>query len=810
MSFLLLVDGLRQDVSYALKTMRNSLAFSITVFVTLGLGIGGVTTMFTVIHSVLLKPLAYSDPDRLMRISGSSTIVRYEELKRSNPRSYSEVGAFFYPFGNVTLYGKNEPEVLRQTRVSANFLHILGVEPRLGRSFQTEDEASNSSPVMMISEDLWRRRFDADPAILGRTLPLDTGPFTVVGIVPRGFAFPTTGLDVWVTPAFPVSENTAAAINSPMLNLFGRLSRGVSITQANAETAVLDQQYASAHPGMLDSKLTAIPLKDQLVANVRAMLWMLLGAVGLVLMIGCANVAGLMLARAAARDREFAVRAALGAGRGRLIRQVVAESLVLAVAGGLSGLMLARSGLVAITGMTSFNLPRAADIRLDAVVIAFAAMTSIVTGLVFGLAPVLAVWRSDLAGDLRRSIGSSATRSNPFIGFLSLRGLLVAGQVALSLVLFIGATLLMESLARLHSVNPGFNSRNLLTMQLTLSPARYAGDQQKAAFFDELIQRVHALPGVEYAAILTALPLTGGPGRPVQVMGRPALKLNERPIAAQQNITAEYFRAMQIPLRRGRELSEPDAADTPRVLIINEALARLFWPDYPNGENPIGHHLLLGVDPRPTEIVGIVADSIQYGMDRTVTPGIYLPYAQNVFPISAFVVRTKGDPMQVAPQVRGVVRGMDGNQPVTAIRAMEDIVEDSLGQRRLIMTLLQLFASAALGLALVGLYGVIAYSVTQRTREVGVRIALGAHPSDIFRLLVKQGLGITVIGVSAGVVGALSATRVLKSFLFQISPADPVTFLGTSALFVLVALAASYLPVRRATQIDPMTVLRHD
>jgi putative ABC transport system permease protein len=798
------------DISYALRSIRRNPAFAVTAIVTLAIGIAGSTTMFTVIYSVLLKPLAYQDPDRLVRMSGGSTIIRYQELKAS-ARSYTEIGSYLVAFGNTSLGGQDGPEVVRQGRVSANFFRILGIEPAIGRDFRAEEEVMTGSSVVIISGELWRRRFNGDPAVIGKAITLDAAPFTVVGVLPSGFGFPVPGVDVWLTPPIEFSGPLppASLLNSPVLSVFGRLLPQVSVEQAGAELSVFNQQYASAHAGMLDAKpnapATLVPLKDQLVANVRPMLWMLFGAAALVLMIGCANVAGLMLARATSRSREFAVRASLGASRIRIIRQLLVESLLLAVIAGGLGVLLAKWSLNAITGMTSFTLPRTGEIRLDLIVIAFATLVSVATGVLFGLTPALSISRSDLTEMLRTRDATVSIR------LLSTRGLLVVGQVALSVILLIGATLLMESIGRLHRVNPGFNPENVLTMQIGLPATRYDTDQKKQSFFDELIQRARSIPSVQSAAVSSTLPMTPWIGRPFQVSGREPLKLNERPIGIQQIITPEYFRTLEIPVRRGREFTARDGVNTPLVVMINESAARLFWPEYPNGQDPIGQRLLLGIDTRPYEIVGIAGDARLQALDSQVQPGIYILYGQVPSPGTvAFTLRTKDNPTSLIASVREAVRAIDPNQAITAVRPMEDVVDATFGQRRLIMTLLQLFAGVAVVLAVVGIYGIIAYSVVQRRREVGVRMALGAHRRDILRLLLHRGFAITAAGIVLGLAGAFSSTRFLRAFLFQVSPADPMTYAAIALAFVIVGLGASYIPVRRATRIDPMTVLRHD
>jgi predicted permease len=786
--------------------MRKNPAFAATAVFTLALGIGANTAIFTVVRAVLLKPLEYPDPDRLVRVSGGSTYPRYDEM-RAGARSYNEIGAYFNGLENVTLSGGAAPEVLKQARVSANFLPILGVEPALGRGFRSEEDVRGGPGVAMIGTGLWQRRFGGDPAIVGQTMMLGATPFTIVGVLPAGFQFPFSGVDVWVTR--PAEHLNSA---SPILAVFARLRPGVTVEQASAELAVLTRQYALAHPGMLDAKPGAparvTPLKDQLVADVRSMLWMLFGAVGFVLLIACANVASLLLARASSRAREFAVRAAVGAARGRLIGQLLAESVVLASGAGVLGMLLAQWSLRGIGRMTALQLPRIEEIRLDGIVLAFALALSVTTGVLFGLVPSLGASRPDLASVLRAGSGSANPAGSRRVAlWFSARGLLVVGQVALSMVLLIGATLLMESLAHLNRVDPGFNPANLLTMRISLSPTRYDTDQKRAAFFDELVRRVESLPGVRGAAATLTIPMTGFPMTPVQSADQAPLKLNERPFAALQFTTPAYLRTLEIPLRRGREFTARDGLDAAPVALINESFARLFWPAYPNGVDPVGRYILIGINPRPFEVVGIVAD-VHQGLDTEPMAAVYRPWDQTPALSAAFTVRTEGDPLRLVNAVRAQVLAIDRDQAVSDVQTMERVVEASEGQRRLILMLLGLFAGTALVLAVVGIYGAIAYSVSQRTQELGIRRALGAQQFDILRLVMGPGIGLTLEGAGLGIGGAVALTRVMKSLLFHVSATDPLTYAAIGGLFVLVALAASYVPARRATRIDPTAALR--
>jgi putative ABC transport system permease protein len=801
-----MIETIWHDALYALRGMRKNPAFAATAVFTLALGIGANTAIFTVVRAVLLKPLEYPDPDRLVRIAGGSTIPRYDEM-RAGQRSYSDIGAFFNGLENVTLSGGAGPEVLKQARVSANFLRILGVEPALGRSFLPEDDLPGAPGMAMISTGLYQRRFSGDPAIVGRTMMLGATPFTIVGVLPSGFQFPFSGADVWVTRSGEHMNNA-----SPLLAVFGRLRPGVTVEQASAELGVLTHQYAMAHPGMLDAKPGAparvTPLKDQLVADVRSMLWMLFGAVGFVLLIACANVASLLLARASSRAREFAVRAAVGAARSRLIGQLLAESVVLASGAGILGVLLARWSLSGIARMTALQLPRTEEIRLDALVLAFALALTVTTGVLFGLVPSLGASRPDLASVLRAGSGPANPAGSRRVAlWFSARGLLVVGQVALSMVLLIGATLLMETLAHLSRVDPGFNPANLLTMRISLSPTRYDTDQKRAAFFDDLLRRVESLPGVRAATATLTIPMTGFPMTPVQPADQALLKLNERHFAAIQFTTPAYLRTLEIPLRRGREFTARDGQSAPPVAMINESFARLFWPAYPKGVDPVGRFIRIGINPKPFEVVGIVAD-VHQGLDTDPMAAVYRPWDQTPAPSGALTLRTEGDPLRLANAVRGQVLAIDRDQPVSNVQTMEGVVEASEGQRRLIVMLLGLFAGTALVLAVVGIYGAIAYSVSQRTQELGIRRALGAQQLDILRLVMGPGIGLTLAGAGLGIGGAVALTRVMKSLLFHVSATDPLTYAAIAALFLLVALAASYIPARRAVRIDPTAALR--
>ena len=802
------LDALWQDMRYSLRTMRQRPAFAAAAVLTMALAIGGTTAMFTVIRAVLLTPLQYRDPDRLVRIEGGATTSRFAEMQ-TGAHSFTAIGAFA-GWQNITLAGGAEPEVLRGVLVSHGFLKILGVDLQRGRGFRLDEDRAGGAPVAMISAELWQRRFARDPQIVGKTAILADTPFTIIGVLPPKFQFPYAGIDIWLTaPQEWDALPPKARVLSPYLTLFARLKPDVTLEQANAELKVIRRQYAMAHPANLDAKPKSpevTPMKDNLVADVRSTLWMLFGAVGFVLLIACANVAGLLLARATSRSREFAVRAALGAGRSRLIGQLLSESVVLSLAGGLLGVLLAAYALRAIPKMTAFNLPRAAEVHMDWMVLGFALALSIATGILFGLAPSLGASRPDLIAALRTAGTTScvAVRRK-----WNLRSLLLVGQVALSVVLLIGAALLMESVARLRSVDLGFNPSKLLTLNVSLPTVRYDTGPKTATFFRDLLARVTVLPGVRAATVAWFLPMMGYAGTPVQDAAKTPLPLNQRPIAKLLIVAPGYFHTLGIALRRGREFAEHDREDTQRVTIIDEATAHRFWSSYPAGEDPVGRRLLIGgLTAKPAEIVGIVAD-VHQGLESSAWPeSVYEPFAQNPQKSAMLAVRTAGQPRSFTRAIAAQVQALDRDQTVADVRTMDELVEQQIGQRRLLTILLGSFASVALLLAVLGIYGVIAYSVAQRTQEVGIRRALGAQQADILRLVIRQGLVLTVAGIAIGLVGAYALTRLMNTLLFHVSPTDPATFAGIAIVFLIVALAASYIPARRATRIDPMAALR--
>jgi putative ABC transport system permease protein len=818
-----------KDVAYALRILRKNPAFAATAILTLAIGIGGNAAIFTVVRSVLLKPLEYRDPDQLIYFNISNPQFAEEtpfsldqmESIRKGARSFTGIGAFLASSESMTLSGAGEPESLHAARVSANFLDILGIQPLLGRGLIAQEDERGGPSVAILSERLWRRRFNSDPSIIGRTITLEATPHTVVGVMPNGFEFPLIASDVWLPRPSEWSRFAGTRyFRTGFLTGFARMKPGVTLAQASAEMDVLSQNYAAAHPDLKNRSIHVELLKDRLVSNVRTMLWTLFGAVGFVLLIACANVASLMLARATSRSREFAVRAALGAPRGRIIKQLLAESLVLSISGGAIGVWLASFALRAVTlagalsrqtSVRPLSIPGGGELHVDAAVLAFSILLAVATGVLFGLFPSLEASRPNLADVLRESGAAKSSGRRRMLG-LTPRGLLLIGQVALSIVLLIGAGLLIRSFARLRGVDPGFQPAGVLTMKIALPPARYNTDQKKYAFFNELASRAQSVPGVRAATVAMSLPATTIIRTNLTIAGRPEADYNE-PLnfGVVEAVTPGYFQTLGIALRRGRDFTDRDnAPGAPPVMIINEHIARRFWPDYPGGIDPVGQRIGDGFDKAVGwfEVIGVVADTHELGLGADAENEFYIPVALHPPQTAYLAARTEGDPRGFVNALREQVWSIDANQSVADVKTMEAMLESTLGPRRVTMLLLASFAGVALLLAMTGIYGVIAYSVAQRTQEVGIRRALGAQQGDIIRLVLGQALGLTSAGIAIGIVAAIGMTRVMSGLLFHLSPTDPVTFALIAILFLAVAMTAAYLPARRAARIDPMAALR--
>lgn len=804
------------DVRYALRLLAKNRGFSIIAILTLALGIGANTSIFTVANAVLLRPLAYSDPDRLVLVSMSNPELGTTTGPLSFPcytflhdhsRSFSGMAAFTNESFNLTQ--GTEPQQLPAARVSADFFRVLGVRPMLGRDFAPEEDKPGSKPVVVIGHSLWMRRFAGSRNILGQTIDLNTQRYTIIGIAPAGFQFAPLGgaaVDIWAPRVFDLNLATPQQIQAgaQFLDAVARLKPGVSIEQARAETNVINRQYQRELATMADTNpkftVSVRELREQLVANVRPAVLILFGAVGLVLLIACANVASLLLSRAVGRKKEVAVRMALGATRADLIRQLLTESLLLAMIGGALGVLLSSWTTHALASLAQRNLPRFEDIRIDGVVLAFATGISLVTGILFGLVPALQTSGGDLNAGLRdESRGSTSGRVHN-----RLRATLVIGQVALSVTLLIGSGLLIRSFVHLLNVSPGVDASNVLTMSISLPPSRYTANPRMVSFFNEVIEQAKNIPGVRSAAGSSALPVSPSRFSPALLEGQPAIPLAQRPVMVLEMISPSYFETMRTPLLAGRMFTEHDDAQAPLVAIVNQTLAHRYWPN----ERAVGKNIYLGRLTVPMQVVGVTADIKNVKLAGAASPEIYMPFAQRPWRTINLILRTTGDPRTLIATARHLVASVDKDQPVTDVRTLEEVLAASRTQPRLMMLLLGVFSGVALVLALVGIYGTLSYLVAQRTQEMGIRIALGAGSNDILAMVMRQGMTITLAGVAIGLALSLVATRLLSSLLYQVSKTDPVTFVGVVVVFALVALLASYIPARRATRVDPTMAMR--
>jgi putative ABC transport system permease protein len=769
------------------------------------------------VHAVLLRPLAFRDPARLVLVAERNNYntlsVSYQNYLdwRDQSRSF-DVPLQATQGATATLTGTGEPERLSLRRVSAGLLPMLGVDPVLGRGFADSDDRAGAAPVALLAYGLWQRRFGGARDVIGKTVDLDAQPCTILGVLPRGFEI-LQPADVFV-PFHPWAATLPDDRNwHPGIFTLGRLKDGVSRRQAATEMIAiakrLEEQYPTYNAGI---SADVVGLQDQLVQNVRPALWVLLGAVSFVLLIACANVTNLLLARAASRSREVAIRTAMGASRARLVRQLVTESLVLSLLGGVMGLGLAWASLGALLGLSANVLPAAISVDLDPAVLAFTFLVAAGTGLVFGTAPALRATKLDLRDVLNE--GSHGSTGGPRTQ--RFRGLLITAESALAMLLLVGAGLLLESFARLQDVSPGFQVDHLFVADVPLSQGTYSKPEQRAEFFDRVVERASALPGVRSAGAASFLPVSGGGSAlHFNITGRPVNGPNDYTAAGYRVVTPRYFETLGVPLQKGRLFTASDDERAPSVVIINATMARTYFPN----TNPLGQRLQLGATPSPEsdvptmEIVGIVGDVIQ-GLDVDAKAEMYLPYRQGDRLLPAFqlslVMRTAGDPIAQAAALRQAISAIDPGQPLVKPRSMEDNVAASVAQPRFRTWLIGIFAGLALLLAAIGIYGVLSYSVTQRTREIGIRVTLGADRSRILRAIVGEGLRFTLRGVALGIAGGLAVTRLLQGFLFGVSAFDPGAFLGAAAVFVAVAVAASLGPATRATRVDPMVALRNE
>ena len=798
-----------------MRMLAKNPGFAVVAALTLALGIGANTAIFTVTNALLLRPLPYADPDRLMVVSMSSADSRgqlgamsYGRFLQLNGQNRSFAGTAGFANESFNLSGHGDPEQLLAARVSWNFFDLLGVRPALGRSFETQEDQPGGGQVVLISHALWMRLFGGEHDAVGRNLSLDSKDYTVIGVLPASFVFPLDGakVDVWAPRFSELNILTPRQLygGASFLTVIGRLAPGISRERAQLELNMLDRQYRHDNPGRPDSdprqSMTVLDLKGQIVANIRPALLILMGAVGFVLLIACANVASLLLSRALGRKKEIAVRAALGAARPALISQLLTESVLLALVGGALGILLSLWGTHVLTSITLTALPRMATVQMDLWVLGFTVIVSLATGVMFGLVPALQLSRPDLNSVLRdEGRGSTGTRRRN-----NARNVLVVAQVALSMVLLVGSGLLIRSFIRLATVSPGFDPKNTFTMRIALPTSKYTTKAQTIAFYKQTLSLVRTLPGVEAAAISSAIPLTPSRMSPMLPEGQPAVPIGQRPILYIQTISPDYAAALHIPLLRGRVFTEHDDADSPPVAIVNQATVRRYWPN----ENPIGKHILLGQLPKPVEVVGVFGDIKNVSLASDASPEIFLPFPQLPWAWLNLEVRTSAGPHTLISAVRRQISQVDKDQPVTNVQTMEELLESGSSQSRFTMFLLGIFSATALMLAIVGIYGVIAYSVAQRTQELGIRMALGAAKGDILKLVLGHGLGLALAGIAIGVAASLALTRLMAPLLYETSATDPIALVVSAGLFTGVALIASYFPARRAADIDPADALR--
>ena len=812
------VETCWQDLRLAARMLCKSPSFTAVAVLTLALGIGANSAIFGVVNAVLLRPLSYKDSDQLVQLieHDQKRGIDFDWVSFPNFHDWAEQSKAFeymaaYKFDAFNLTNVSQAEMLFGIKASANLLPMLGAEPILGRNFRPDEAQPGRDHEVILSYDTWKQTFGADPQLIGKTITLSDEPYTVIGVMPANFNFPPR---VPVTSSLP-SRKTAflaplgIAFNPDqrdwnMLGVIARLKPGATIGQARADLDTvarnLELQYPAQNRGIT---VRVEPLLDQVVGDVRPALWIFLVAVSLVLLVACTNVTNLLLARSTLREREMALRSSLGASRSRLLRQLLTESVLLGVAAGALGVLLAHAGMPLLTVLTPANFPRIENVAIDGWVLAYTFVVSVLTGIIFGLAPSLGVGHADVSQPLK------GQRSTPTAKHSRLRSTLVVSEVALSLALLIGAGLMLKSFLRMERVDPGFRAEKLLTVWTILSEARYP-PHQRAAFYEQTWQGIQALTGVKSVGAIDNLPLSGiHGGGPFTIEGHPTESDVDAPSAYRCIVSWNYFRTMGIPLLHGREFTERDRAGTPTVLIINEAAAHRYW----SGQNPVGRRLSFTTgrtQPTWLEIVGVVKDVLHDGLESPAKPTIYLPFLQSAQAFMVTVVRTDIDPTSLASAVRGAIAAVDKDQPVLMTRTMADIYSDSVAQRRLNTALVVAFGTLSLFLAVVGVYGLMAFAVTQRTHEMGVRIALGAERWDVVKLVLGQGLRLAFFGIAFGLAAAFFLTRFLSKLLFNVPQTDPATFVIVSLCLGGIALLASYIPARRAMRVDPMVALRYE
>ncbi len=809
-----------QDFRYAVRQYRKNLGFTAVAVITLALGIGANTAIFSVVNGVLLRPLTFKDPGRLVRVwhvppaksfpgmtTFSVSAANYLDWERQN-HVFERMA--IYSYHGFTLTGGDKPEQIDACAVTSGFFATLGIQPVLGRAFTPEEDQPGRSNVVVLSHRLWQEHFGSNPNIVGQNIAMDGGSYLVAGVMPASFQFPDFA-QMWTPMAWTDKERAVRGEHHSVV--IARLAAGVDVKQAQAEmntiSSRLEQQYPEDDKGW---GAVVVPLHDDLVSDVRPALLVLLGAVAFVLLIASVNVANLALARTFSRQKEIAIRTALGASTTRVLRQIFTESVLLALAGGALGLTYAHAGVRLIMAFLADKIPHSIEVGLDAKVLGFTAGISLFAGMLAAVLPALRLTRADVNQSLKQGLGRTDANSSG----QRTRSILVVSEVALSLILLVGAGLMIRSFQELHGVNPGFDSHNVITMTAMVSRAKFPDPAQQVRFFEQVLQRVRALPGVESAGVVDDIPLdNGGSHQPVAIEGRPMVPMSEQPEVDVRLVSAGYMNAMRIPIVRGRDLRDTDIAGRPAVILISESMARQFWP----GEDALGKRLTLTFFPDSVrEVVGIVGDVKLDGLDQTrPSAALYFPLDQisvpssggwNSFPMT-LVVRS-GSASGMVSALSNAVHEVDREMPLRDILTMDTLVANSLTQQRFNMLLLGAFAGLALLLAAVGIYSVLSYSVKRSVRDIGIRLALGARIGDVMRMVVFEGMKPTLLGVAIGVVGALALGRVLSGLIYGVKPTDPVTFLIVTILLALIALLSCILPAYRATKVDPMVALRYE
>jgi putative ABC transport system permease protein len=813
-----MLETLWQDIRFGARMLLKNPGFTVIAVLALALGIGANTAIFSVVNAVLLRPLPYSDPDRLVHVLRTQPPIMRGPISRpaflewrAQQKVFQEIAAYYFETYNLT--GVEQAERISGVRVTEGFFSLFGVSAAQGRFFLPTDDQVGAGHTAVISHGMWQRRFGSDPALIGKTVALNGEAYTVVGIAPPSFNFPGR-TEIWI-PAVIAEDKRERGTN--YLKIIGRLKDGVSVEEAQAQMNQIASIQAQQYPeNDTNLRVTISPLLEDQVRGIRSVLMILLGAVGVVLLIACANVANLLLARATSRQKEIAVRTALGASRWRIIRQLLTESTLLALLGGGLGIFLAMWGVNLLVSLAPSSIPRVKEVGLDQWVLGFTMLISVFTGIVFGLAPALQSSRANLNEMLKEGARGTATTS-PHKAWL--RRALVVSEIALSFILLISAGLLIESIRRLSEVNPGFNPQNLLTANVSFPRKPPSPDdeteagmvrqaQEGANFLAEVQGRIQSLPGVQAVGAINDLPVSGqgSVNGDFNIEGRPKFKSGEAPVAEYRLITPNYFRAIGIPLLQGRVFTDSDKPQDQFPIMINETLAKRFFPE----GDALGKRLLVMND-EPHEIIGVVGDARQWGLDQPPDPEIYASYTQISFGAgTTLVIRTNVEPASLGEGVRRSVREVNADAPVSTVQTMMQVMAVSTAQRRFNTILMTIFAAVALLMATIGLYGVISYSVAQRTQEIGIRMALGAQAGNVLRMVLWSGLKLALAGVVFGLIASLAVTRVLVSMLYGVSATDPLILLGGSLFLAVIALLACYIPARRATRIDPMTALRYE